>query len=187
MSFTKRNSLSALTDEAQWDGCHPANQKVTGLMPGEGTDLGCSPRLGACERQQIHTSLSHPCFSPLILPPFYLSLQINNCNLKEKFLFIEKEQTRGRSPLFGSCKWSSLPHWHGLFLDDGAFILVHQDQGSLSGSSVIRRDPDLGPRSRISSRLRAGSLAQDLLPRTPRVWVLSCPLHTALMEQDLED
>ena len=39
----------------------PANQKVTGLIPGLGTCLGCRPgaQVGACERQLIDVSLKH--------------------------------------------------------------------------------------------------------------------------------
>ena len=49
-------------------GCHPANQNVTGLIPGQGTCLGCGPGLwlGVCKRQLI-VSLAHINAS---LPPF---------------------------------------------------------------------------------------------------------------------
>ena len=51
----------ALAGVAQWDGHHPANQKVTGSIPSQGTCLGCrpGPQLGACERQLIDVSLVH--------------------------------------------------------------------------------------------------------------------------------
>ena len=44
---------------AQWVRCQPVNQNVTGLIPGQGTCLGCGPGplLGACERQKIDVSL----------------------------------------------------------------------------------------------------------------------------------
>ena len=51
----------ALTGMAQWSGHHSTNQKVAGLIPGQGTCLGCRPGLwlGACERQLIDVSLTH--------------------------------------------------------------------------------------------------------------------------------
>ena len=33
----------ALPGVAQWIECQPANQSVTGLIPGQGTSLGCWP------------------------------------------------------------------------------------------------------------------------------------------------
>ena len=57
----------ALAGVAQWIDCQPANQRVTGLIPGQGTCLGCGPgpHLGVCEGQP-HTDVS----LPLFLPPF---------------------------------------------------------------------------------------------------------------------
>ena len=54
-------------------------KKVTSSAPRQGTCLGCGPgpQLGAWERQQIHVSLMHRCFSPF-LP---LSLKRNKLNL----------------------------------------------------------------------------------------------------------
>ena len=51
----------ALAGVAQWIECQPANQKVAGLIPSQGTCLGCGPgaQLGACERQRIDVSLAH--------------------------------------------------------------------------------------------------------------------------------
>ena len=57
----------ALAGVAQWIECQPANQEVTGLIPSQGTCLGCwpSPQQGVSERQpHIDVSL------PLFLPPF---------------------------------------------------------------------------------------------------------------------
>ena len=56
-----------LADVAQKIECQPANQKVAGLIPSQGTGLGCRPGLHweTCERQpHIDVSL------PLFLPPF---------------------------------------------------------------------------------------------------------------------
>ena len=65
----KKISLT-LAGVAQWTECRPANQKVTGLIPSQGTCLGCRPglQLGADKRQLINVSLTHQCFS-LSLPP----------------------------------------------------------------------------------------------------------------------
>ena len=53
----------------------PVNQKVTGLIPGQGAGLGCGPdpQLGACERQPINVSLTHCCFSPSFSLPSSLN------------------------------------------------------------------------------------------------------------------
>ena len=61
---------TALTSMAQWVGHHPANQKVAGLIPGQGTCLGCGPGpwIGVCERQPTDVSLTPQCFSPSLFP-----------------------------------------------------------------------------------------------------------------------
>ena len=60
---------AALAGVAQWTECWPANLKVAGSIPGEGTCLGCEPgpQLGGCERQQIDVCITHWCFSPFPL------------------------------------------------------------------------------------------------------------------------
>ena len=51
----------ALAGVAQWIECWPANERVTGLIPSQGTCLGCRPGslLEARERQP-HTDVSLP-------------------------------------------------------------------------------------------------------------------------------
>ena len=51
--------IPALAGVAQWIEHGPANQKVAGLIPSQGTCLGWGPDpwLGACERQPIHVYL----------------------------------------------------------------------------------------------------------------------------------
>ena len=75
--------ILALAGVAQWIECGPVKQKVAGLIPSQGTCLGCrpSPHLGAHERQPIHVTL--PLFS--LLP---LSLKRNKIlkKLKKKNL-----------------------------------------------------------------------------------------------------
>ena len=53
-------------------------QKVSGLIPGQSTCLGCGPgsQLGACERQAIDVSLEHWCFISLSIS-LLSSLSIN--------------------------------------------------------------------------------------------------------------
>ena len=66
-------AVSALAGAAQWIEHQPANQNITGLIPSQGTCLGCGPgaQQGARERHpHIDVSL------PLFLPPFP-SLKIN--------------------------------------------------------------------------------------------------------------
>ena len=59
--------LTALAAVAQWTERWPVNQRVAGLIPSQGTCLGCGLglQLGVCERQP-HTNVS----LPLLLPPF---------------------------------------------------------------------------------------------------------------------
>ena len=54
-----RKLLQSLASVAQWIEHQPANQKVAGSIPSQGTCLGCrpGPQLRACERQLIHVSL----------------------------------------------------------------------------------------------------------------------------------
>ena len=51
----------ALAGVAQWVGSCTANQKVTSLIPSQGTCLDCEPgpQLGACKRQLINVTLTH--------------------------------------------------------------------------------------------------------------------------------
>ena len=67
--FDLKVGVSALSGVAQWTECWPINQKVTGLIPGQGTCLGCrpGPQLRVCKRQLVDVSL------PLFLPSFPLS------------------------------------------------------------------------------------------------------------------
>ena len=74
--------FGALAGVPWWIECWPANQRVTGSIPSQGTCLSCGPGplLGACERQP------HIAFSlPLFLSPFP-SLKINK-NLKYIYFF----------------------------------------------------------------------------------------------------
>ena len=61
-----------LSGVAQWTEHQPANQRVAGLIPSQGTCLGCGPghQLGDCERQPHLMSLS-------LTPSLPLSLKIN--------------------------------------------------------------------------------------------------------------
>ena len=57
--FHQLQTKIALAGVAQWIGHPPTNQKVTSLIPSQGTCLGCGPgpQLLACERQRIGVSL----------------------------------------------------------------------------------------------------------------------------------
>ena len=68
-NYNKKNKIrSALARVAQWMECWPANQKVAGSIPSQGTCLGCGPdpQLGACKRQP-HIGVSLPLFYPSFL------------------------------------------------------------------------------------------------------------------------
>ena len=69
-----QKKLLALAGVAQWIERQPANQRVTGWIPSQGTCLGCRPGSwqGAHEKQpHIDVSLL------LFLPPFSLSLKVD--------------------------------------------------------------------------------------------------------------
>ena len=59
-------------------GIVPQSKKVTGLIPSQGTCLGCgpSPQLGHMQ-EATNQYFSHRCFSPSISPILPLSLKIN--------------------------------------------------------------------------------------------------------------
>ena len=76
----------ALAGVAQWIECRPANQRIAGLIPSQGTCLGCGPgpELGALERQP-HSDVS----LLLFLLPFPSPLSKNkfkNLRKKRKYL-----------------------------------------------------------------------------------------------------
>ena len=85
-SFSGDAHIPAMTGVAQWFECHPANRKVAGLIPGQGTCLGCGPGppLGLCERTPVYVSLICQCFSPSLSPSLSLSLKINKIFLKRE-------------------------------------------------------------------------------------------------------
>ena len=66
----KKKKVLALAGVAQWIERRPTNQRVTGLVPSQGTCLGCGPgpQLGARKRQpHIDVSLPpSPSLSPKI-------------------------------------------------------------------------------------------------------------------------
>ena len=72
-----KTKLSALAGVAQWTVCRPANQRVAGSIPSQGTCLGCGlgPWRGSRKRQP-HIDVSLPLF---LSPPLSLKL-------KKKFL-----------------------------------------------------------------------------------------------------
>ena len=43
MLFTKNKKVTALACIAQWIECPSVNQRVAGLIPSQGTCLGCGP------------------------------------------------------------------------------------------------------------------------------------------------
>ena len=62
---------AVLAGMAQWNEHRPVNWKVAGLIPSQGTCLGCrpGPQLGLCDRQPIDVSFTHIHVS-LPLSPF---------------------------------------------------------------------------------------------------------------------
>ena len=84
----------ALAGVVQWAGHRPTKWKVAGSIPRQGTCLGCGPgpQLGAWERQQMHVSLAHWCFSPSFPPSLPHSLS-KICSFKF-YLFIFRPRVR---------------------------------------------------------------------------------------------
>ena len=64
--YILKKQLFTLAGVAQLAGHCPANQKVPGLIPSEGTCLGCCfiPWVRACATGNRWMVLSHQCFSP---------------------------------------------------------------------------------------------------------------------------
>ena len=70
MHFCGEKFNRALAGVAQRTECRPADQKMTGSIPSQGTCLGCEPGPQlVCERQLIDVSFTHQCFS-LPLSPY---------------------------------------------------------------------------------------------------------------------
>ena len=95
----KSMCVLAPTSIAQSVGHHPTDEKVTSLIPGQGTCLDSpGPGLRAFKRQPIHVSLAHQCFSPSSK-----ILNLKNKN-KNKQTNKTKETTRTETE---SQKWRS--------------------------------------------------------------------------------
>ena len=78
--FSSKNMVfAALADVSQWIEHQPANWKVAGLIPSQGTCLGFrpGPQLGMCERQTMGVSLTYRCFFPSLSSSLPLSLKVN--------------------------------------------------------------------------------------------------------------
>ena len=60
-------SKGALAGVAQWTECRPSNQRVTSLIPSQGTCLGCGP--GQVPRRGTGNHTLIFLFGPLFLPP----------------------------------------------------------------------------------------------------------------------
>ena len=77
--------VETLTSVAQLVGHCPANRKVSGSNPGQGTCwvAGSVPKWGVFERQLTDISLSYQCFSPFLSSSLPFSLKINKI-LKNK-------------------------------------------------------------------------------------------------------
>ena len=67
-----KKEAAGLTGMAQLGGCRPAKRKVPGLIPGQGTGLGCrpGPRLGHVRGNWSTFLLYIGVSLPLFLPPF---------------------------------------------------------------------------------------------------------------------
>ena len=62
---TYENTSLALAGVAQWTECWPANQRVAGFIPSQGTRLGCGPGPhSGVHKRQPHIDASPPLLSP---------------------------------------------------------------------------------------------------------------------------
>ena len=65
--FQFKSKYKALAGVAQWIEFGPANQSIAGLIPSQGTCLGCRPGpQQGCARGN-HTLMFHPPISPALL------------------------------------------------------------------------------------------------------------------------
>ena len=80
----------ALAGVAQRIECQPANWKVAGLIPSQGTGLGCrpGPQLGV-----VWEATTHWCFSPFLSSSLPLSLKIKNLKKKNPVLYLPTDNT----------------------------------------------------------------------------------------------
>ena len=67
------NFYIALAGVAQWIECQPANQRVTGSIPSQGSCLGCRPGPSRGKRE----ASTYWCFSPSCFHSLTLALKIN--------------------------------------------------------------------------------------------------------------
>ena len=74
--------LYALTDAAQLVVCHPANQKVAGLLPSQGTCLGF--RFGPQFRVHVRRSKSVFLTSMFLSFSFSLTSLLSRINIRKK-------------------------------------------------------------------------------------------------------
>ena len=115
--FLSELSLPALASVAQWVGCHPANWKVMGSIPGQGTCLCCgfgpwsrfSPQLGHMQ------GATDWCFSLTLMflsLIFSLPSPLSRINKRKEILFQKTVTARCYSPfpLFFRPAFSS--GWH---------------------------------------------------------------------------
>ena len=77
--LSKCEWYSAPASLTQWIECWPANQRVTGSIPSQGTCLGCRPRSPV---EGTWEATTHWCFSPSLSPS--LSLSINKSSFKKE-------------------------------------------------------------------------------------------------------
>ena len=68
--YLKKKLYVSLAGAAQWIECQPANQKIAGSIPSQGTCLGGGPdpQLRVCETQPINEFLACQCFPPFPSP-----------------------------------------------------------------------------------------------------------------------
>ena len=73
VSFIKKKEKQAVAGVGYWVECQPVNQKITSLIPGQGTCLGCrpGPQLGCL------WEATSWCFSPSLSLSLPLSLEMN--------------------------------------------------------------------------------------------------------------
>ena len=65
--YVRQNDDLALAGVAQWIECWPAEERVSGSIPSQGTCLGCRPGLWEGEHKgQPHIDVSLPLFLPLL-------------------------------------------------------------------------------------------------------------------------
>ena len=122
-----KNKKSWLTSVAQLVRHSLTKWKVTGLIPSQGTFLGClvGPWSGHVRRQSMDVSLLHQCLSHSLSPSFTLSLKISKKKILKKNRKSWHVLQHGRTWRREHCaKWDKPVFTEGQILHGSSLVLL---------------------------------------------------------------